>query len=238
MPRTAAPTPRGVRRRSPGSSSRPGLRLPNIPSVQVKRHVSTRGGRRRAGLCACRSYVHPGHAPVPAPADNHIRPGHGHLEASRRGASTNHRERANAYGMMIGRAPSSGLSHRHEHVRRAVTATHERSRQGHRDPRPAHQITVLARQLGADTELRFAPEDRAHLAAPLTSLPREVLRRLRLLIQPDIVLRGHGDLTKTASYPYLSAEAAWPPTHRPVHPRSRPTSGSGEPRLGLPAGPR
>ncbi|MEV1168750.1 hypothetical protein [Nonomuraea sp. NPDC049784] len=39
-----------------------------------------------------------------------------------------------------------------------------------------HQITVLERQLGADTKVRFAAEDQAFLAALLTSLPREVLR--------------------------------------------------------------
>ncbi|MET7339550.1 integrase core domain-containing protein [Nonomuraea sp. NPDC005650] len=59
-----------------------------------------------------------------------------------------------------------------------------------------HQITVLERQLGADTRLTFAPEDRAFLAALLTSLPREVLRRLRLLVRPDTVLRWHRDLVK------------------------------------------
>ncbi|MEU1393092.1 MULTISPECIES: hypothetical protein [unclassified Nonomuraea] len=52
-----------------------------------------------------------------------------------------------------------------------------------------HQIAVLERQLGADTRVRFAPEDRALLAAFLTSLPREVLHRLRLLVRPDTVLR-------------------------------------------------
>ncbi|MEU5867114.1 integrase core domain-containing protein [Nonomuraea sp. NPDC047529] len=59
-----------------------------------------------------------------------------------------------------------------------------------------HQISVLERQLGADTRVRFAPEDRALLAALLTSLPREVLCRLRLLIRPDTVLRWHRDLMK------------------------------------------
>ncbi|MFI6603257.1 integrase core domain-containing protein [Nonomuraea sp. NPDC050536] len=59
-----------------------------------------------------------------------------------------------------------------------------------------HQITVLERQLGADTRVRFAPEDRAFLAALLTPLPREVLRRLRLLVRPDTVLRWHRDLLK------------------------------------------
>ncbi|MEV4009827.1 hypothetical protein AB0J35_04955 [Nonomuraea angiospora] len=59
-----------------------------------------------------------------------------------------------------------------------------------------HQITVLERQLGADTKARFAPEDRAFLAALLTSLPREILRRLQLLVRPDTVLRRHRDLMK------------------------------------------
>jgi hypothetical protein len=43
-----------------------------------------------------------------------------------------------------------------------------------------HQITVLERQL-SPSRARFAPEDRALLAALLAPLPREVLRRLRLL---------------------------------------------------------
>jgi hypothetical protein len=59
-----------------------------------------------------------------------------------------------------------------------------------------HQITVLERQLGADTRARFAPEDRAFLAALVTSLPREILRRLRLVVHPDTVLRWHRDLMK------------------------------------------
>ncbi|MFI9561277.1 integrase core domain-containing protein [Nonomuraea endophytica] len=59
-----------------------------------------------------------------------------------------------------------------------------------------HQIMVLQRQLGADARVRFAPEDRLFLAALLTSLPREALRRLRLLVRPDTVLRWHRDLVK------------------------------------------
>ncbi|MBO3752832.1 integrase core domain-containing protein [Streptosporangiaceae bacterium NEAU-GS5] len=59
-----------------------------------------------------------------------------------------------------------------------------------------HQITVLERQLGSSTKVRFAPEDRAFLAALLTSLPRQGLRRLRLLVSPDTVLRWHRDLLK------------------------------------------
>ncbi|MFF1840121.1 hypothetical protein ACFVXE_39235 [Streptomyces sp. NPDC058231] len=45
-----------------------------------------------------------------------------------------------------------------------------------------HQITVLERQLGGD-RLRFGPSDRAFLHP----LPRDVLRRVRLLVQPDTV---------------------------------------------------
>ena len=58
-----------------------------------------------------------------------------------------------------------------------------------------HQITVLERQLGAD-KVKFGPEDRAFLAALLAPLPRQVLRRLRLLLRPDTVLRWHRDLMK------------------------------------------
>jgi hypothetical protein len=58
-----------------------------------------------------------------------------------------------------------------------------------------HQITVLHRQLGDQRlQLRLRPEDRAFLAALLVPLPRAVLRRLRLLVSPDTVLRWHRDL--------------------------------------------
>ncbi|MBB6344350.1 hypothetical protein ACWGH8_34605 [Nonomuraea muscovyensis] len=59
-----------------------------------------------------------------------------------------------------------------------------------------HQIMVLKRQLGADARVRFAPEGRVFLAALLTSLPREVLHRLRLVVRPDTVLRWHRDLVR------------------------------------------
>jgi putative transposase len=58
-----------------------------------------------------------------------------------------------------------------------------------------HQITVLERQLGVD-RVRFAPEDRAFLAALLAPLPRQILRRLRMLVRPDTVLRWHRDLMR------------------------------------------
>ncbi|MCT9929954.1 integrase core domain-containing protein [Planotetraspora sp. A-T 1434] len=59
-----------------------------------------------------------------------------------------------------------------------------------------HQITILERQLGTGTRVRFAPEDRAFLAALLAPLPHDVLRRLRLLVRPDTVVRWHRDLMK------------------------------------------
>src|ERR687886_8651 len=56
-----------------------------------------------------------------------------------------------------------------------------------------HQLGVLQRQLG-DQRIRFQPADRALLAALLHPLPRPALRRLRLLVRPDTVLRWHRDL--------------------------------------------
>jgi transposase InsO family protein len=58
-----------------------------------------------------------------------------------------------------------------------------------------HQLTVLQRQLD-DQRPRLRPEDRALLAALLVPLPRAALRRLRLLVSPDTVLRWHRDLIK------------------------------------------
>ncbi|MET8406127.1 integrase [Streptomyces sp900116325] len=56
-----------------------------------------------------------------------------------------------------------------------------------------HQITVLERQLGGE-KVRFAPSDRAFLAALLHRMPVEVLRGVRLLVRSDTVLRWHRDL--------------------------------------------
>jgi putative transposase len=56
-----------------------------------------------------------------------------------------------------------------------------------------HQITVLQRQLAGE-RIRFDRSDRAILAALLHRLPRDVLRRARLLVRPDTVLRWHRDL--------------------------------------------
>ena len=56
-----------------------------------------------------------------------------------------------------------------------------------------HQITVLQRQLAGE-KVRFHPSDRAFLAALLHRLPRDMLRRVRLLVRPETVLRWHRDL--------------------------------------------
>jgi hypothetical protein len=68
---------------------------------------------------------------------------------------------------------------------------------------PAH-TRHDSRALGLPTTTRtsrngpskFAPEDRAFLAALLQILPREALLRLRLFVRPDTVLRWHRDLIR------------------------------------------
>jgi putative transposase len=56
-----------------------------------------------------------------------------------------------------------------------------------------HQITVLRRQPGGE-RVRFDSSDRAVLAALLHRLPRDMLRRVRLLVRPETILRWHRDL--------------------------------------------
>ncbi|WP_198359040.1 integrase core domain-containing protein [Streptomyces fildesensis] len=56
-----------------------------------------------------------------------------------------------------------------------------------------HQITVLQRQLGKD-RVRFTPDDRAFLAALLHRMPSEALRKIRVVVRPDTVLRWHRDM--------------------------------------------
>src|SRR5437764_15163154 len=56
-----------------------------------------------------------------------------------------------------------------------------------------HQLAVLQRQLDGQ-QVRFAPVDRAWLAGLLHPLPRPTLRRLRLLVRPDTLLKWHRDL--------------------------------------------
>jgi putative transposase len=58
-----------------------------------------------------------------------------------------------------------------------------------------HQITVLERQLhNHGHRVRFAPADRALLAALLHRLARLTLHQIRLVVRPDTILRWHRDL--------------------------------------------
>jgi hypothetical protein len=87
-------------------------------------------------------------------------------------------------GMMIGCAAPTGLPGYDERVR--VTAA---SPVSDRDKDVEilvlrHQIAVLERQLDK-IRPRFSPAGRALLAALLHRLPRDVLRRFRLLIRPE-----------------------------------------------------
>jgi len=52
-----------------------------------------------------------------------------------------------------------------------------------------HQITVLERELHG-ARVRFAPADRAFLAALLHRLPNDVLRQIRLLVRPETCCVG------------------------------------------------
>ena len=69
-----------------------------------------------------------------------------------------------------------------------------------------HQLAVLQRQLDGQ-QVRFAPADRAWLAALLHPLPRPTLRRLRLLVRPDTILKWHRDLI-TCRHAVVSRPAA------------------------------
>jgi putative transposase len=79
-----------------------------------------------------------------------------------------------------------------------------------------HQIAVLERQLGKE-KVRFTPSDRAFLAALVHRLPPEVLRRMRLLVRPDTVLRWHRDLiTRRHAARSRQKRPGRPPTVRSI----------------------
>lgn len=84
--------------------------------------------------------------------------------------------------------------------------------QGPRDLALRQQITVLERQLGSK-KIRFAPADRTFLAALLHRLPLQMLRKLRLLVRPDTILRWHRDLL-------ARRHAAQSRPQRPARPRT------------------
>jgi hypothetical protein len=87
-----------------------------------------------------------------------------------------------------------------------------------------HQITVLERQLGT-TRPRFLPSDRVFLAALLRRLPRDVLRRFRLLVQPDTVLRSAPGSPGAPPRGQIQPRPSGPAADRPLHPL-RPPAGA------------
>jgi hypothetical protein len=111
----------------------------------------------------------------PALADNLIRPGGRPLTGCSPSAGIACWWGGDQRGMMVRRAAATGLPGCDERVRDAAPDA------------------VLERQLGKE-KVRFPPSDRTFLAALLHRLPLNVLRRLRLLIRPDTVLRWHRDL--------------------------------------------
>jgi WD40 repeat protein len=79
-----------------------------------------------------------------------------------------------------------------------------------------HQIMVLERQLHG-AKVRFTRADRAFLAALLHRLPRDVLRRVRLLVRPETVLRWHRDLiARRHALASRPRRAGRPPTVRSI----------------------
>jgi hypothetical protein len=81
-----------------------------------------------------------------------------------------------------------------------------------------HQVAVLERQLHGE-KVRFTPADRAFLAALLHWLPRDVPRRVRLLVRPDTMLRWHRDLITQRHAWHHAPEACRAATDGPVDPR-------------------
>jgi hypothetical protein len=96
-----------------------------------------------------------------------------------------------------------------------------------------HQIATPERQLNGQ-RVRFTADDRTSLAALLQGLLKDVLRRMRLLMQLDTDLRRHCDLVPTGTPPGPDpiVEANRAPS-APSAPRSR--AWPAKPQLGLPA---
>src|SRR5688500_3490064 len=95
--------------------------------------------------------------------------------------------------MMTGCAAQTGLPECDQRVRLAAPAAHGRPGQGRGDPgaaAPNHDPGTPPGQ-GPSAVL---PGDRAFLAALLHRLPVATLRRLRLLVHPETVLRWHRDV--------------------------------------------
>ena len=80
-----------------------------------------------------------------------------------------------------------------------------------------HQLAVLQRQLGTG-KVRFEPVDRAFLAALLHRLPHDVLRRVRLLVRPETVIRWHRNLIARRHAIASRPKRVGRPRHGPLDP--------------------
>jgi hypothetical protein len=76
-----------------------------------------------------------------------------------------------------------------------------------------------------DDRLRFTPSDRAFLAAVPHRLPPEVVRRFRLLVRPDTIVRRHRDLIARPARRQVQAKAGRPPADGAFHPGNGLASG-------------
>jgi hypothetical protein len=98
-----------------------------------------------------------------------------------------------------------------------------------------HQLLVLQRQLGPD-RVWFTPADRTLLATLLHGLPRDVLKRLRLVVSPDTVFRWHRDVRASARAA-VPARAPGSAAHCALDPRPGAAAGPREFRVGVSPGP-
>jgi len=132
-----------------------------------------------------------------ASAGNLIRPGHARFRPRDRIPSrltSSGRDRSSVVTRRGSRrAASTGVSRRHQRLAMLRLLPLSDRAKDAEILALRHQLAVLERQLHGQRP-RFTPADRALLAALLHRLPREVLRRIRLLVRPETVLRWHRDL--------------------------------------------
>ncbi len=114
-------------------------------------------------------------------------------------------------GIIANHAPSAVLPRPHRNGHLSQTATDDKYRQGHRDPRavpPTHHPAAPDQQ--ATTHPR---QPRAPLYPP-TSRTQPSLRRLQLIVSPDTILRWHRNLHRRrhAQHPVRNDQVDHPPS--------------------------
>ena len=95
-----------------------------------------------------------------------------------------------------------------------------------------HQVAILQRHQARRPKLTWA--DRALLATLLGVIPRARRQRPRLLVSPDTIMRWHRDIVRRrgAARSMRGRSGRGDP---PEYQGPGPATGSGEPRVGLPA---